>query len=144
MGREFGYLTRRYGWTCDNVVSMEVITAEGERVHASADENRDLFWGLRGGGGNFGIVTNIQHRLYPVGPQITGGIIAGRAEEADATTGSPNTCRASQLTDWPRIGSTGGMSPPPTLPSSSSLSMVRSTDCPPITPQGEIAMQSWC
>ncbi len=82
LGGGFGYLTRQYGWTCDNVVSMDVVTANGDLVHASDSENADLFWGLRGGGGNFGVVTNIEYRLYPVGPQITGGLIAWSAAEA--------------------------------------------------------------
>ncbi len=82
LGGGFGYLTRRYGWTCDNVASMDVVTADGELVQASEAENPDLFWGLRGGGGNFGVVTRIEHRLYPVGPTVTGGLIAWRAEDA--------------------------------------------------------------
>ncbi len=82
LGGGFGYLTRKHGWTCDNVASMDVVTANGDLVHASHSENTDLFWGLRGGGGNFGVVTNIEYRLYPVGPQITGGLIAWSAEEA--------------------------------------------------------------
>jgi FAD/FMN-containing dehydrogenase len=84
LGGGFGYLTRRFGWTSDNVRSMEVVTADGRVVQASADENVDLFWGLRGGGGNFGVVTGIEYDLYPVGPQIVGGAIAWRAEEAPA------------------------------------------------------------
>jgi FAD/FMN-containing dehydrogenase len=83
LGGGFGYLTRKYGWTCDNVVAMDMVTASGELVHASETENTDLFWGLRGGGGNFGIVTNIEHRLYPLGPEITGGIIAWRGEDTE-------------------------------------------------------------
>jgi FAD/FMN-containing dehydrogenase len=83
LGGGFGYLTRKYGWTCDNVVSMDMITADGELVHASENENSDLLWGLCGGGGNFGVVTNIEHKLYPVGPEITGGIIAWRGEDAE-------------------------------------------------------------
>lgn len=84
LGGGFGYLSRQYGWTCDNVVSMDMVTAGGDLVHASGSENSDLFWGLRGGGGNFGIVTNIEHQLYPVGPEITGGIIAWRGEDAES------------------------------------------------------------
>jgi FAD/FMN-containing dehydrogenase len=82
LGGGFGYLTRKYGWTCDNVVSIDMVSAEGELVRASETENSDLFWGLRGGGGNFGVVTNIEYRLYPVGPEITGGLIAWRGEDA--------------------------------------------------------------
>ena len=82
VGGGFGYLTRRHGWTCDNLVSMEVVTADGEVVRASADENAELFWALRGGGGNFGIVTSFEYRLVPVGPEILGGAIAWRGEDA--------------------------------------------------------------
>jgi FAD/FMN-containing dehydrogenase len=81
VGGGFGYLTRQHGWTCDNLVAMEVVDAEGRLVRASADENADLFWALRGGGGNFGIVTSFEYRLFPVGPQIVGGAIAWRAED---------------------------------------------------------------
>ena len=82
VGGGFGYLTRRYGWTCDNLVSMEVVTAEGRVVRAAADENAELFWALRGGSGNFGIVTSFEYKLFPVGPDILGGAIAWRAEDA--------------------------------------------------------------
>jgi FAD/FMN-containing dehydrogenase len=83
VGGGFGYLTRKYGWTCDTVTSMEVVDANGELVRASADENPDLFWALRGGGGNFGIVTSFEYRLFPVGPEILGGAIAWRGEDAN-------------------------------------------------------------
>jgi FAD/FMN-containing dehydrogenase len=82
VGGGFGYLTRRFGWTSDNVTSMEVVTAEGRIVRASEKENSDLFWGLRGGGGNFGVVTGFEYQLYPVGPEIIAGAIAWRAESA--------------------------------------------------------------
>ena len=81
LGGGFGYLTRRFGWTCDNVRSMEVVTADGEVVRASAKENADLFWALRGGGGNFGVVTNFAYELYPVGPEIVGGAVAWHGDE---------------------------------------------------------------
>ncbi|MDX1546504.1 MAG: FAD-binding oxidoreductase [Rhodothermales bacterium] len=84
LGGGFGYLSRRFGWTSDMVRSMEVVTADGRVVRASETENSDLFWGLRGGGGNFGVVTEIEYPLYPVGPQILGGAIAWRGEEAPA------------------------------------------------------------
>ncbi len=82
LGGGFGYLTRRWGWTSDNVVGMDVVTADARLVRASSDENADLFWGLRGGGGNFGVVTGIDYALYPVGPEIVGGIVAWPASEA--------------------------------------------------------------
>lgn len=82
LGGGFGYLTRRYGWTTDNVVGMDVVTADARLVRASSDENADLFWGLRGGGGNFGVVTGIDYTLYPVGPEIVGGLVAWPASEA--------------------------------------------------------------
>ncbi|OGB91703.1 MAG: FAD-linked oxidase, partial [candidate division NC10 bacterium RBG_16_65_8] len=82
LGGGFGYLTRRFGWSCDNVLSMEVVTADGRVVRASERENGDLFWGLRGGGGNFGVVTSFEYRLYPVGPEVVAGAIAWRAENA--------------------------------------------------------------
>lgn len=82
LGGGFGYLTRRFGWTTDNVVAMEVVTAEGRVVRASSEENSDLFWGLRGGGGNFGVVTAIDYALYPVGPEVVGGVVAWPQSEA--------------------------------------------------------------
>jgi FAD/FMN-containing dehydrogenase len=82
VGGGFGYLTRRHGWTCDNLLSMEVVTADGTVLRASADENPDLFWALRGGGGNFGIVTSFEYRLFPVGPEILGGAMAWTGDRA--------------------------------------------------------------
>ena len=84
LGGGFGYLTRRFGWSCDNVLMMEVVTADGRVVRASHQENADLFWGLRGGGGNFGVVTGFEYQLYPIGPEIIAGGIAWRAEDARA------------------------------------------------------------
>jgi FAD/FMN-containing dehydrogenase len=82
LGGGFGYLTRKFGWTTDNLLSMEVVTADGRVVRASEKENQDLFWGLCGGGGNFGVVTNFEYRLHPMGPDVMAGAIAWRAESA--------------------------------------------------------------
>ena len=82
LGGGFGYLTRRFGWTCDNVVAFDVVTADARVVRATETEHPDLYWALRGGGGNFGVVTGFTYRLAPVGPEIVGGGIAWRAEEA--------------------------------------------------------------
>ncbi len=75
LGGGFGWLTRKYGLTVDNLIAADVVTAGGERVRASADENADLFWAIRGGGGNFGIVTSFEFALQPVGPEVTAGLI---------------------------------------------------------------------
>jgi FAD/FMN-containing dehydrogenase len=82
LGGGIGYLTRRWGWTVDNVLAMDVVTADARLVRASSDENADLFWGLRGGGGNFGVVTGIEYVLHRVGPEVVGGIVAWPASEA--------------------------------------------------------------
>jgi hypothetical protein len=82
LGGGFGYLTRRFGWTSDTVAGMDVVTAEGRLVRASSEENADLFWGLRGGGGNFGVVTGIDYRLQAIGPEVVGGLVAWPAAEA--------------------------------------------------------------
>ena len=82
LGGGIGYLTRRWGWTSDNVTAMDVVTTDAQLVHASIDENADLFWGLRGGGGNFGVVTTIDYMLYPIGREVTGGVVAWHASEA--------------------------------------------------------------
>jgi FAD/FMN-containing dehydrogenase len=83
LGGGFGYLTRRFGWTVDDLEEVEVVTADSTVRRASRSENTDLFWALSGGGGNFGVVTEFVFRLHPVGPEITGGLIAWPASQAD-------------------------------------------------------------
>ena len=75
LGGGFGWLSRRFGLTIDNLLSAEVVTAEGEIVRASEREHPDLFWAIRGGGGNFGIVTSFEFRLHPVGPEVLSGMV---------------------------------------------------------------------
>ena len=82
LGGGFGYLTRRFGWTTDNLLSVDMVTADGRVVRSSENENGDLFWGLRGGGGNFGVVTGFEYKLHPVGPEVIAGAIAWRGESA--------------------------------------------------------------
>jgi len=75
LGGGFGWLTRKYGMTVDNLLSVDVVTADGELRHASEDENPDLFWGLRGGSGNFGVATSFEFRLHEVGPEVLAGLV---------------------------------------------------------------------
>jgi FAD/FMN-containing dehydrogenase len=82
LGGGFGWLTRKYGMTIDNLVSADVITADGNKVRVSENENADLFWAIRGGGGNFGIVVQFEFELYPVGPEILAGLIVFPLEQA--------------------------------------------------------------
>jgi FAD/FMN-containing dehydrogenase len=82
LGGGFGYLTRRFGWAVDNLAEVEVVTADGQLRTANRSEHADLFWALRGGGGNFGVVTRFSFHLHEVGPMITGGLIVWSAERA--------------------------------------------------------------
>lgn len=82
LGGGFGWLTRKYGMTIDNLLSTELVTANGKHVRASDSENSDLFWALRGGGGNFGVVTQFEFKLHPLGPQVLAGLIVFPFEQA--------------------------------------------------------------
>ncbi|WP_193162739.1 FAD-binding oxidoreductase [Microbulbifer hainanensis] len=82
LGGGFGWLSRKYGMTVDNLLSANVVTADGRQLRASETENADLFWGLRGGGGNFGIVTQFEFQLHPVGPDVLSGLIVFPFDQA--------------------------------------------------------------
>jgi FAD/FMN-containing dehydrogenase len=84
LGGGFGWITRKYGLTIDSLVSADVVTAEGKMLHASATENTDLFWALRGGGGNFGIVTSFEFKLREVGQQVLSGLVVHPLDGAEA------------------------------------------------------------
>ncbi|WP_227010463.1 FAD-binding oxidoreductase [Pelagibius marinus] len=82
LGGGIGWLSRSHGLACDNLVSVDVVTAAGDRVRASEDENPDLFWGLKGGSGNFGIATSFEFQLHPVGPSVFAGMTLYPLDEA--------------------------------------------------------------
>ncbi len=83
LGGGFGYLARRFGWAVDNLEEVEIVTADGRIRTASREGNEDLFWAIRGGGGNFGVITRFTFRVHEVGPIVTGGLIGWSAERAD-------------------------------------------------------------
>src|SRR5262245_23313575 len=75
LGGGIGWLIGKYGLALDNLISVELVTAEGRVVHVSQDEQPDLFWAVRGGGGNFGVAASLEYRLHPVGPRLVGGFV---------------------------------------------------------------------
>jgi FAD/FMN-containing dehydrogenase len=82
LGGGSGWLERRHGLACDNLLAVELVTADGRQVRADADHHPELFWALHGGGGNFGVVTALELRLHPVGPEVLAGLMAWRIETA--------------------------------------------------------------
>jgi hypothetical protein len=83
LGGGLGYLTRRFGWAVDNLLEVEIVTADGRVRRASREEEPDLFWSVRGAGANFGVVTSFTFRLHEVGPTVVGGLVAWPFERAD-------------------------------------------------------------
>ena len=103
LGGGLGYLTRRFGWTVDNLVEVEIVSADGQVRTASREQHPDLFWALRGGGGNLGVVTRFSFRLHPVGPTVYGGLIAWPFERAGEVMAAYRTLTAAaprELAIW--------------------------------------------
>lgn len=82
LGGGFGWITRKFGLTVDNLISADVVTADAKLIHTSQKENQDLFWALRGGGGNFGIVTSFEFKLHRLGPEVLSGLVVHPLEKA--------------------------------------------------------------
>ncbi len=105
LGGGIGWLVRKYGLACDNLLAADIVLADGRLLTASAAQNDDLFWGLRGGGGNFGVVTSLEYRLHHVGPVLAGGVFypAEKTGEVlrfyrDFTTSPPDELEAQVAT----------------------------------------------
>ncbi len=82
LGGGMGWISRKYGLSIDNLISAEVVTAEGKVITASSEENQDLFWGIRGGGGNYGIVTSFKFQCAEIGTEVYSGMIVKKFEDA--------------------------------------------------------------
>lgn len=113
LGGGLGHLMRKHGLTVDNLLSVDLVTADGERRHVDADSDPELLWGLRGGGGNFGVATAFEYRLHPVGPLVLGGPIFWPLDDA------PRVLR--ELRDYApeapdELGITLGIAPAPPAP----------------------------
>ena len=94
LGGGLGWLMGKHGLSCDNLISADLVTADGALVTASAERNSDLFWGLRGGGGNFGVVTSFEYQLHPVGPVLAGMVIHPMARAKEMLRFYRDFCRS--------------------------------------------------
>ena len=101
LGGGLGWLNGRYGLACDNLISADVATADGRLLRASAAENEDLFWAIRGGGGNFGVVTSFEYQLHPV-DRVLAGRLTYPLGAAPASCGSTTISSAPPRTSCPR------------------------------------------
>jgi hypothetical protein len=116
LGGGIGWLMRRYGLASDNLVGADVVTADGTVVRASEAENADLLWGLRGGGGNFGVVTSFEFRLFPVGPTILGGPVFYPGEQVVEVLRGWRDATAAMPDDLTTLVSLGSAPPIPPIP----------------------------
>ena len=116
LGGGIGWLMRKYGATVDNLLSVDLVTADGELITASEDHNPDLFWGVRGAGGNFGIVTSLEYRLHAVGPIVLAGPIFHPLRDAQEVLGFYREFAASAPDELTTIFELGVAQPLPFLP----------------------------
>jgi FAD/FMN-containing dehydrogenase len=103
LGGGFGWISRKHGLTIDNLLSVDLVTADGRLLQASSEINPDLFWAIRGGGGNFGVVTSFEFRLHPVGPEVLSGLIVhpfAKAAELLRAYRELTTDMPDELTVW--------------------------------------------
>lgn len=101
LGGGFGYLSRRFGLAVDNLEDVEIVTADGQVQRAAADDNGDLFWAVRGGGGNFGVVTQFRCRLHPVGPEISAGLMLWNCQRAEELVALDRDLTKAAPRAWP-------------------------------------------
>jgi FAD/FMN-containing dehydrogenase len=144
LGGGMGWLARKYGLSADSVIAIELVTAEGEIIQASQKHNRDLFWGLRGGGGSFGVVTGMEIQLYPVST-VYGGNLVYPAELAQEVITRYRDWIVSVPNDLTSSFAIMNIPPIPAVPEflrGKSVVMVRGLYCGPIE-QGEALMQTW-
>jgi hypothetical protein len=144
LGGGMGWLARKFGLSADSVIAIELVTAEGEVMRASQEENRDLFWGLRGGGGSFGVVTGMEIRLYPV-TTVYGGNLVYPAELAREVITRYRDWIASAPDELTSAFTIMNFPPIPAVPEflrGKSVVMVRGCYCGPVE-QGEALLQSW-
>lgn len=113
LGGGLGHLMRKHGLTVDNLRSVDLVTADGEQVGVTAESDPDLFWGLRGGGGNFGIATRLEFQLHPVGPMVLGGPLFWPLDQAHEVLAA---VRGLALTAPDELGITIGITPAPPAP----------------------------
>src|SRR5512145_353368 len=116
LGGGIGFLMRKHGLTVDNLLAAEVVTAEGSIVRASADEHPDLFWALRGGGGNFGVVTSFRFALHPVGPTVMAGPVFWAADDTTDVLRFYRDFAAEAPDELGSVVLLGTVSPLPTIP----------------------------
>jgi len=117
-GGGMGWLVRKLGLACDSLIGADVVTADGQFVHASAQENSELFWGLRGGGGNFGVVTSFEYQLHEIGPTVFSGLVFYPPEEIEQVLSGYNAACAAAPEDLSTVLNLTTAPPVPFLPES--------------------------